>query len=109
MAIIDFLLRDEVTITPFVHQGNGEPVYGEPETRKCRIERGLHLRTTYKHPSGEIVQTTASARMFCRGDEIPVGSIVVYIDRLGKHHEMTVLDCVVATGFSQDHLEVTLE
>lgn len=109
MAIIDFLLHDDVTIKPFLHQGNGEPVYGDPETRKCRMERGLHIRTTYKHSSGEAVQTTAKAKMWCRGCEIPVGSQVVYTDRHGNEYEMVVIDCSTMEGFTQDHLEVILE
>ncbi len=109
MAIIDFFLRDKVTITPYLRQGNGEPIYGEKETRKCRMQRGLHMRTTYKHPSGEVVQTTAKAKMWCRGREIPTGSAVSYTDKYGYTHEMTVIDCVTMEGFTQDHLEVTLE
>lgn len=109
MAIIDFLLREDVTVVPYLHQGNGEPIYGEPEERKCRMEKGLHLRTTYKHPSGEVVQTVAKAKMFVRGDVIPVGSIVRFTDRFGNYSEMTVIDCLTMQGFTQDHLEVILE
>lgn len=43
MAIIAALFRQTVTVHPFVRQGSGVPVYGEPETRKCRIETGKRL------------------------------------------------------------------
>ncbi len=43
MAIIAALFRQTVTIHPFVRHGGGVPIYGEPETRKCRIETGKRL------------------------------------------------------------------
>lgn len=109
MALIEFLFRDRVTIRPFLRQGNGEPVFGEAEQRRCRMQRGLHLRTTYKNPDGEVVQNRANAKMWCCGAPIPTGSQVTYTDENGLITRMIVLDCYVAKGFADDHLEVLLE
>lgn len=109
MPFIDFFLRQEVTIRPYSHRGNGGDVYKDAEKRKCRIERGCNLATTYKNPDGEVVQTVAHAKMWCLGTPIPAGSIVIHTDDNGITTEMVVIQSRVATGFADDHLEVLLE
>lgn len=104
MALIDFLLRQTATITPWVRYANGEDIYGETETRPCRIQRMRDLEVTYKNPDGTIDQVVARATMFCCGSPIPERS-VVKVDG----QEYIVLRCYRAFGFSEDHLEVTLE
>ena len=76
MALIDLFFRQTATIKPFIREGNGEPVYGNEETRPCRMQRGKRLDSTYKNPDGEIDEVTANARMFCRGEPSPARSLV---------------------------------
>lgn len=104
MALIDAFLKQTVKIKPFVRVAGGEIVYGREETRRCRLERGSNLQTTFKDPDGQIDQVIASARMFCRGEPIPDRSAVTFDGR-----EYTVLKCFVLNGFKDDHLEVYLE
>lgn len=93
-------------ITPFVREGSGVPVYGENETRKCRMERGKHLQTSNLGFSGgsTVDQTVANAKMFCVGSPIPERSLVVC-----DGQEFTVINCEVKNGFRDHHLEVYLE
>jgi len=104
VPMIESFFTKQVVIKPFIRQGSGEPVYGEIETRKCRMERGLNLKTVYKNPDGQIDDTAASAKMFCVGKPIPPRSIVTY-----EGQEFTVINCADHGGFSNDHLEVYLE
>ena len=104
MALIDFLLTQTASITPWVRYANGDDIYGEPETRKCRLQYMRDLETNYKNPSGQIDQVIARAKMFCTGDTIPERSQVV-IDG----EKFIVLRCYHARGFTNDHLEVTLQ
>ena len=105
MSMIGFLLRQTATIRPWIRYGaDGEDVYGDPETRKCRIQRTRDLEHTYKNPAGTLDQVLARAKMFCTGDPIPERSIVTVDDQ-----EYIVIECYHAFGFGEDHLEVTLE
>ena len=104
MALIEAFFRHEVSILPFIRQGSGEPVYGLAETRRCRIERGLNLKTVYKNPDGQMDEIVASARMFCVGSPIPPRSIVTF-----EGTDYTVINCAVMNGFRDNHLEVYLE
>ncbi len=104
MALIEMFFTKTVTIRPYVRMGAGEPVYGEPETRRCRLERGKQLRSVMLNPSGVIDQAPAGARMYCVGEPIPTGSIVEDGDR-----DYVVTQCLVLNGFMDDHLEVTLQ
>ena len=104
MGLIEMFFAQEAVITPFVREGDAEPVYGESETRKCRMERGKHLQHTYKNPSGSLDQTVANAKMFCEGEPIPERSLVVC-----DGQEFVVIDCEVKNGFADNHLEVYLE
>lgn len=104
MALIDAFLKQTVTIKPFVREASGGPVYGRVETRRCRLERGKNLQTTYKNADGQIDQTLADTKMFCTGTAIPERSIVTY-----EGKEYTVLKCYVSVGFKDDHLEVYLQ
>ena len=92
------------TITPFVREGSGGPVYGKTETRVCRMERGKHLQNVYKNADGTIDQTVAQAKMFCTGSPIPERSLVVC-----EGQEFVVINCEVKNGFADHHLEVYLE
>ena len=103
MALIDRFLNDSVIVTPYSHQGNGEPVYGKSEYRKCRIQTGLHLETTYKNPSGQIDQVIANAKLFVSGDPIPPASLVLH-----ERTEYVVVGCDVKRGFGPSHMEVYL-
>lgn len=104
MSLIDFLLCQTATITPWVRYANGEDIYGEPETRACRLQRTRDLEHTYKNPDGTMDQVVARAKMFCTGAPIPERS-KVEVDG----GEYIVLECYRAFGFSEDHLEVTLQ
>lgn len=104
MSMIGFLLCQTATITPWVRYANGKDIYGEPETRKCRIQRSRDLEHTYKNPAGGMDQVLARAKMFCTGDPIPERSKVTV-----NGSEYIVLECYRAFGFGEDHLEVTLQ
>ena len=104
MALIDAFLKQTVRIKPYVRDAGGEIIYGKEEWRKCRLERGSNLRTTYKNPDGQIDQVLANAKLFCVGKFIPEKSVVIYEDK-----EFTVIKCFVLNGFRDDHLEVYLE
>lgn len=104
MALIDFVLTQEAIVTPWLREAEGEDIYGEPETRKCRIQHGDHLRHTYVNPNGAFDQVEARAKLFCTGDPIPTRSIVEC-----EGERFIVLDCYIAHGFQASHLEVTLQ
>lgn len=105
MALIDMFFTQTATITPFVRMGSGKPVYGEAETRKCRMERGKKLQAMLnRNIDGTVDEVVANARMFCTGDPIPSRSIVQC-----DGQQFTVIDCDVMNGFADHHLEVYLE
>lgn len=104
MALIDFLLRQTATITPWIRYANGEDIYGPAEERPCRLQRTRDLEHTYKNPDGTLDQVVARAKMFCTGEPIPERSKVT-VDGL----EYIVIECYRAFGFSEDHLEVVLQ
>lgn len=104
MALIDAFLKKTARIKPYVRDADGETIYGKEEQRRCRIQRGGNLRTTYKNPDGQIDQVLANAKMFCVGNPIPAKSKVMC-----DGTEYVVMRCDIATGFSDDHLEVYLE
>lgn len=103
MSLIDHFLNDSVIVTPYSHQGNGAPVYEKAHYRKCRIQTGLRVETTYKNPDGQIDQVIANAKIFVTGDIIPPASIVMHEDI-----EYIVVRCDVKRGFGPSHLEVYL-
>lgn len=100
--------RQVATITPFIREGSGGPIYGQPEVRKCRMERGKHLgradTPTSGGSAGTVDQTIANARMFCTGAPIPERSLVSC-----DGQDFIVINCDVMTGFADNHLEVYLE
>lgn len=104
MSMIGFLLRQTALIRPWVRSANGEDVYGAPETRRCRLQRGRELEHTYKNPDGGLDQVRARAKLFCEGTPIAERSKVT-VD--GEVYIVTA--CYRAYGFGEDHLEVTLE
>ena len=103
MGVIAAFFNQECVIHPFIRHGGGETIYGEDETRPCRLEEGKHLRTTYKNPNGQIEQVEARAKLFCEGEEIPTSSIVTCD---GKSY--IVVDCHGARGFFLNHQEAYL-
>ena len=103
MALIDAFLTETATIQPYIRQGAGHALYGEAQTRSCRIEMQAHLMTSYKNASGQIDQVEARAKMFCTGDPIPADSLVTYNDETYK-----VINCEIMRGFGYSHLEVYL-
>jgi len=102
--MIGFLLRQTATIRPWIRSANGEDIYGDEETRACRLQRRRDLEHTYKNPSGTMDQVLARATMFCEGTPIPERSIVT-VDET----EYIVIECYRAFGFTEDHLEVVLQ
>lgn len=106
MSLIDFTLTQECTITPWVRYANGDDVFGESETRKCRMQAGKYLNATnvYIHPDGVVDTDEARAKMYCTGSPIPSRSIVMC-----EGQEFTVINCYQARGFTGSHLEVTLK
>lgn len=104
MALIDFLLRQTATITPWIRYANGEDIYGLPEERPCRLQRTRDLEHTYKNPDGTLDQVVARAKMFCTGEPIPERSKVTV-----DGSEYIVIECYRAFGFAEDHLEVVLQ
>ena len=103
MSLIDRFLNDSVIVSPYSHQGNGGPVYGKAYNRRCRIQTGLRVETTYKNPSGQIDQVIANAKLFVTGEPIPPGSNVLH-----DSTEYIVVRCDVKNGFGPSHLEVYL-
>lgn len=103
MPLIEAFFKQTATIRPYLREGGGGPLYGEEETRACRMERGRHIQTVYKYVDGQVDEVLANAKMFCIGDLIPEKSLVIY-----DGQEMTVIQCKVATGFKDHHLEVYL-
>ena len=104
MSMIGFLLRQTAVIRPWIRSANGEDIYGEEETRPCRLQRRRDLEHTYKNPDGAMDQVVARAKMFCTGEPIPERSIVTVDEQ-----EYIVIECYRAFGFSEDHLEVVLQ
>lgn len=105
MSVIERFFTQVVTIKPFIREGSGMPVYGDTETRKCRLEFGIkHRSPRGRGASGVLDTTTAGCRMFCCGEPIPMKSIVIY-----KDMEFVVADCHIMRAFSVSHLEVELE
>lgn len=104
MGLIDLFFTQTAVIEPFLHMGDGEPVFGARETRACRMERGKNLRTIGKGSSGDVEEIAAHARMFCTGSEIPSRSKITC-----EGQEFTVINCSVMNGFADNHLEVYLE
>ena len=102
--MIDFFLRQTATITPFVREGAGAPIYGPPETRRCRMERGKHIQYVHKYADGPLEQILASARMFCTGEAIPDKSLVEC-----DGQKFVVVGCDVLNAFADHHLEVILQ
>ena len=104
MPLIEFLFRQTVRIQPFLRQSSGEPIYGPEETRRCRLERGASLSSSGHGASGVYNSSPAGAKMFCCGAPIPIGSIVITDER-----DYVVTNCRIMNGFSDHHLEVTLQ
>lgn len=104
MALIEIFFTQTVTIRPYVRMLAGEPLYGDPEIRKCRLEHSKIRKTFSGNEGGSVFQDPAGAKMYCVGDPIPIGSIVECGDR-----DYVVSKCIVMYGFSADHLEVTLQ
>lgn len=104
MGLIDFLLSKQAIIKPYQGQADGEPVYGEPETRPCRVEIHTNLTDGVKTvAAGQYDNAPANATMFTTGEAIPLRSSVVI-----EGHEYTVAECKVMVGFKAHHLEVKL-
>ena len=104
VSLISPFLTEEIIIEPYVRMGGGQIIYGEAETRPCRIEPAPKTKVVYKNPHGSLVETTAGALVFCEGDAIPINSRVTV-----KGHEMRVIQCSLMRGFGRHHLEVSLE
>ena len=104
MALIEMFFTQTATITPFLRMGSGKAVYGKPETRPCRMERGKRLQNVYKNLDETGDEVVANARMFCVGEPIPHRSIVEC-----DGQQFTVIDCDVMHTFADHHLEVYLE
>ena len=102
MAFIDFLLNESVVITPFVRMGDGEPVYGTPETRKARMELNPTLVT--RVIGGSVNSVPAKGRMFTTGAPIAERSLVQH-----GGETYVVQSCAPMHGFGPSHLEVVLE
>lgn len=109
MAMIDFLLTKECTIYPYEREYDGEDIYGEPETRKCRIQGGKYLVSGtsggFNNADGVIDAIQANAKMYCTGSLIPPRSRVECNGR-----SYIVIDCYEAMGLKGvDHLEVLMQ
>lgn len=104
MALIERFFTQVVTIRPFLRDGAGCPIYGDPEERKCRLEYGFRNVNAGYGADGVVSEVTSGCRMFCCGKPIPMRSIVSYKDR-----DYVVTGCTIQRAFSFSHLEVTLE
>jgi len=104
MPFIEAFFTHEVKLKPFVRMGGGMPVYGKTKTMKCRLQRGKLLKTPKSTADGVIDEAPHGMKMFCVGKPIPLRSVVEYHGR-----EFIVVDCRIAAGFKDDHLEVMLE
>ena len=100
--IIDVLLRQRCEIMPWAGMEQGRDVYGETESRACRLQEGRKLESE-GGVDGTADTARAAALMFCTGEPIPARSRVRCGDK-----EYTVTACAVAHGLGQEHLEVTL-
>lgn len=103
MSLISAFLAQSAEIRPFIREGAAEPLYGQIEARKCRLQRGRHLVQT-SGANGTADQVVANAKMFCEGLPIPERSIVT-VDGI----EYVVISCEIKNGFSDHHLEVYLQ
>ena len=103
MSLISSLFTQEVTIYPFIREGAAEPIYGESETRKCRLQRGRYLTNT-SGADGTADQVTANAKLFCEGLPIPERSRILFDDS-----EYVVINCAAKNGFADHHLEIYLQ
>lgn len=100
--IIDFLLRQQCEISPWMGLRQGRDLYGEAETRACRLQEARELGAE-SGMDGTVDTVRARALMFCTGESVPARSRVRCEGR-----EYTVLACREARGLGQKHLEVTL-
>lgn len=103
MSLIECLFRQTVVIRPFIRYASGEPMYGPPQTRKCRFQAGSKLTVTAKDFDGLMDNESAESKMFCVGTPIPTRSIVEYGDR-----DYIVIECEEKFAFTDSHLEVRL-
>ena len=103
MPFIDAFLTDTVIVHSFKFEGDGEPVFDAPETRKARVELNPALANRVQGYTS-IDEVPAKALMFCTGSPIPTRSRVEY-----EGAEYSVKQCSVCKGFSFSHLEVILE
>lgn len=101
--LIDFLLRQRCTVSPWLALRDGADVFGEPEERKCRLQMNRRLENAGGVPG---VQDAIPVRalMFCTGEMIPERSVV---ECEGERY--TVTGCKKTRGFAEEHLEVTLQ
>ena len=102
--MIGLFLMDLCRIQPYLGQDRTGPRYGPEEERRCRMEPGQRSRQVYKNPSGAIVENARETLMFTTGEAIAPESRVSWRGR-----DMRVLSCREMRGFSDHHLEVTLE
>lgn len=100
--LIDFLLRQECTVEPWLREAEGREILGEAQTRRCRLQEGAHLKQAPGIP-GTADAVPARALMYCTGEMIPVRSRVTCA---GKTY--VVADCCRMEFWGQEHLEVTL-
>ena len=101
--LIDFLLRQQCEIQPWLGAQDGTDRYGPSERRACRLQRGRTLADSGMG-SAPVDEVRAKALMFCRGEPIPERSRVTC-----GGEKYTVLSCYKAQGFGEEHLEVMLQ
>ena len=107
MTIPGCLLNQTCRIRPYLREAMGESLYGDWETRRCRVETAPVIRTVPVSVGGRIEEIPVRARMFTEGGLIPVLS-EVEICLLGQTQKMRVLQLSVMWGLTYSHLEAAL-
>ena len=103
MSLLRCFLNDTCQIFPYLREGAGEPLYGDPEPRRCRLDEGIRLRADLTGLSGTVLEAPGGARLFLEGDPVPVKSRVVVRGR-----DFAVTACHLCEAFSGHHVELEL-
>ena len=104
MSLLRGFLNQTCTVFPYLRDGAGEPVYGEPEVRPCRLDAGTELRSDLMGQSGTLLEAPAEARLFLEGPGVPVKSRVTLGGR-----DYVVLACLEYRAFGRHHVELVLK
>lgn len=101
--LIDWLLRQQCIIFPYLKTEDGEDRYGNAQTRCCRLQENRRSET-YAGVYGTADPAPAHAMLYCHGQDIPLRSVILCGEKT-----YTVSGCRRVSALGQDHLEVMLD